>query len=91
MRDFLLLTSAAATPTGTKVTATAPSRTTTRRSARPEKSKKCQRLRRPRPRFASKDDYDRAIQDYERAIQLDPKNANAYADRGLAYASKEQV
>jgi tetratricopeptide (TPR) repeat protein len=31
---------------------------------------------------------DRAFQGYDRAIQLDPKNAVAYRSRGVAYASK---
>jgi len=33
-------------------------------------------------------DYDRAIQDYDQAIRLDPKGALAYRDRGLAYVLK---
>jgi len=31
------------------------------------------------------DDYENAIQDYDRAIQLDPSYASAYNDRGRAY------
>ena len=30
-------------------------------------------------------EYQRAIQDYDKAIQLDPDYANAYQGRGLAY------
>ena len=30
-------------------------------------------------------DYDEAIRDYTEAIRLDPKNAKAYRNRGLAY------
>jgi lipoprotein NlpI len=36
-----------------------------------------------------KQDYDRAIADYSEAIKLDPKNAVAFYDRGLAYYSKQ--
>ena len=35
--------------------------------------------------YASKGDYDRAIADYNRAIQIDPDNAVAYNNRGIAY------
>jgi lipoprotein NlpI len=35
-----------------------------------------------------KGDYDRAIKDYDQAIQLDPKFAGAYSNRGSAYANK---
>jgi tetratricopeptide (TPR) repeat protein len=38
--------------------------------------------------YASKKEYDRAIADYTRAIELDPKNLSAYNDRGVAYTSK---
>ena len=31
-------------------------------------------------------DYDQAISDYSRAIELDPAQADAYYDRGFAYA-----
>ena len=34
---------------------------------------------------------DRAFQGYDRAIQLDPKNAVAYRSRGVAYASKGEL
>ena len=33
--------------------------------------------------------YDRAIQDYDRAIELDPNNAGAFNNRGNAYRDKE--
>ena len=33
-------------------------------------------------------DYERAIADYDKAIELDPKDAAAYYNRGLAYADK---
>jgi tetratricopeptide (TPR) repeat protein len=39
--------------------------------------------------FHDKKDYDRAIADYDQAIQLDPKDANAYVSRGLAYHGKK--
>jgi Flp pilus assembly protein TadD len=35
-----------------------------------------------------KEDYDRAIADYTKAIQLEPNNAEAYKLRGDAYAGK---
>lgn len=38
--------------------------------------------------YASNKDYDRAIADYTRAIEIDPKNAKAYDSRGVAYTSK---
>jgi tetratricopeptide (TPR) repeat protein len=51
-------------------------------------------LRMP-PRFKSrfclwKKQYDRAIPDYDQAIQLDPKNACAHVNRGNAYLSTDQ-
>ena len=35
-----------------------------------------------------KGEYDRALQDYERAIHLNPDNANAYNNRGVIYRIK---
>jgi tetratricopeptide (TPR) repeat protein len=35
-----------------------------------------------------KGDYDKAISDHNEAIRLDPKNANAYINRGLTYEDK---
>jgi tetratricopeptide (TPR) repeat protein len=35
-----------------------------------------------------KGDYDRAIQDYDQAIKLNPKSATAFNDRGVAYDHK---
>jgi tetratricopeptide (TPR) repeat protein len=35
-----------------------------------------------------KGDYDRAIADFNKAIELDPKDAIAYGGRGFAYSSK---
>jgi tetratricopeptide (TPR) repeat protein len=35
-----------------------------------------------------KDDYDRAIADYNQAIQSNPNFANAYDSRGYAYAGR---
>jgi Flp pilus assembly protein TadD len=32
--------------------------------------------------------YDRAIADFTQAIRLDPNNAKAYRERGLAYNNK---
>ena len=55
---------------------------------RSDKSKKCRCLYRPRHPLTCKGDYDRAIKDYDRAIQLDPKNVFAYRNRGIAYENK---
>jgi tetratricopeptide (TPR) repeat protein len=35
--------------------------------------------------FMTKGDYDRAIQDYDQALSLDPKNGLAFNNRGFAY------
>ena len=39
--------------------------------------------------YANKVDYDRAIADYNRAIEVDPKYALAYSNRAIAYANKK--
>jgi len=39
--------------------------------------------------YYDKRDYDHAIADYDQAIKLDPKNANAFKFRGLAYYRKQ--
>jgi tetratricopeptide (TPR) repeat protein len=38
--------------------------------------------------YQAKGNDDRAIADYDEAIQLDPKNARAYNNRGIAYHAK---
>ena len=38
-----------------------------------------------------KKDYDRAIADLSKAIELDPRNADAYAARGSAYGVKRDL
>jgi tetratricopeptide (TPR) repeat protein len=38
--------------------------------------------------YASKKQYDQAIADYTKALEIDPKYISAYNDRGLAYMSK---
>ena len=43
---------------------------------------------RPRLGLQRKGDYDRAIADYDRAIQLKPDYAEAYVNRGWAYNAK---
>ena len=35
-----------------------------------------------------REDYDRAIADFDQAIRLDAKNANAFYNRGIAYHEK---
>ena len=39
--------------------------------------------------YDDKDDYDRAIADYNEAIRLDPKNSAAFFNRGLTSAKKK--
>ena len=36
--------------------------------------------------WSDKKEYDKAIADYNEAIRLDPKDANAYINRGMAWA-----
>jgi ankyrin repeat protein/cytochrome c-type biogenesis protein CcmH/NrfG len=38
--------------------------------------------------YADKGDYDRAISDFDKALELDPNYAFAYSNRGYAYADK---
>jgi tetratricopeptide (TPR) repeat protein len=38
--------------------------------------------------YASKKEYDRAIADYTKAIEIDPQHVGAYNDRGIAYTNK---
>src|SRR5438477_331433 len=38
--------------------------------------------------YAQKKNHDRAIQDFDRSVQEDPKNASALMDRGLSYAAQ---
>jgi tetratricopeptide (TPR) repeat protein len=38
--------------------------------------------------YASKKEYDQAIADYTKALEIDPKYISALNDRGLAYTSK---
>jgi tetratricopeptide (TPR) repeat protein len=38
--------------------------------------------------YKLKGEYDRALQDYEQAIRLNPENANAYNNRGVIYRIK---
>jgi tetratricopeptide (TPR) repeat protein len=38
--------------------------------------------------YKLKGQYDRALQDYEQAIRLNPSNANAYNNRGIIYRIK---
>ena len=38
--------------------------------------------------YADKEDYDRAIADYDKALELDPKDATAYNNRGFTYDKK---
>jgi tetratricopeptide (TPR) repeat protein len=40
--------------------------------------------------FQQKRDYDRAIQDYDQAIRLNPKDAAAFLSRGIAYSEKKE-
>ena len=47
-----------------------------------------ERLYQPRLAYSGDDEHDRAIDDYDQAIRLDPQFANAYNNRGIAYDSK---
>ena len=38
--------------------------------------------------YANKHDYDRAIEDYSRAVKTNPRNGTAYNNRGIAYRQK---
>ena len=40
--------------------------------------------------YHNKSQYDRAIEDYNQTIKLNPKSARAFSNRGLAYARKSQ-
>jgi len=40
--------------------------------------------------YSSKGEYDRAIADYTKSIEINPKNASAYNNRGDAYSSKRE-
>jgi tetratricopeptide (TPR) repeat protein len=40
--------------------------------------------------YRLKGEYDRALQDYEQAIRLNPSNANAYNNRGVVYRIKRE-
>ena len=39
--------------------------------------------------YASKSQFDRAIADFDKAIEINPRHANAYTNRGLAYEEKK--
>ncbi len=41
--------------------------------------------------YDNKDDYDRAIADYDQAIRLDPNEASLYFNRGVAHENKEPL
>ncbi len=64
-----------------------PSRTTTRPSTQPET---CHRLLQSRLLLPRKGQHDRAIEDYDQAIKLNPKLAIAFFNRGAAYSDKGQ-
>ena len=38
--------------------------------------------------YRDKGEFDRAIQDFDKSIQIKPDNAEAYYGRGMAYGSK---
>jgi tetratricopeptide (TPR) repeat protein len=48
-------------------------------------------VQQPRQRLVPQSDFDRAIADYDEAIQLDPKDAQAYYDRGMAWEKKRRL
>ena len=41
--------------------------------------------------YGNKGNFDRAIADFSEAIRLDPKDARAYHDRGVAYGKKGEM
>ena len=41
--------------------------------------------------WANKGEFDRAIADYDQAIQLDPKNTKAYYFRGMVWEKKRSL
>lgn len=41
--------------------------------------------------YARSDDFDKAIVDYDKAVQLDPEFAEGYLDRGVAYYEKREI
>ncbi|MGE5853602.1 MAG: tetratricopeptide repeat protein [Deltaproteobacteria bacterium] len=41
--------------------------------------------------YLTKGQYDRAIECYDEAIRIDPKNSGLFALRGSAYASKGSI
>ncbi len=76
----------AAWPTPTRATTTAPSPISARRSSSIRITLSPTTI--AALAYAAKRDYDRAIADYDKAIELDPANALAYNNRGRAYADK---
>jgi uncharacterized membrane protein YhaH (DUF805 family) len=45
----------------------------------------------PDKKYDEKGQYDKAISDYNKAIEIDPRNATAYSNRGDAYAYIDQL
>jgi tetratricopeptide (TPR) repeat protein len=41
--------------------------------------------------FAFRGDYDLVIEDYTQAVKLDPNDAFAYNNRGIAYSNKKKI
>ena len=41
--------------------------------------------------YANKEDFDRAISDWDKAIQLDPNFSAVYYNRGIAYANRGET
>ena len=41
--------------------------------------------------YANREDFDRAISDWDKAIQLDPNFSAVYYNRGIAYANKGET
>ena len=85
IRNMRSPTPTAASPWSPRATSTAPSRTSTRRSS---SIRKCRSVLRRGIAWKAKGDFDRAIADFDQAIELDPKYCSAYFNRGIAWASK---
>ena len=48
-------------------------------------------LQQPRHRYRFKGDLDRAFADLDQAVGLDPKDAPAYANRGMIYQARDDL
>jgi tetratricopeptide (TPR) repeat protein len=40
--------------------------------------------------YANKDEFDKAILDFTKAIEIDPKDADTYFNRGICYCERQE-